>query len=58
MFRMSPVHARDKGQGVSGIEPERTTRYQNLLYARIGIGCHRSHRNRPTGLWHTRQAEE
>jgi len=47
MLRMGPVHARDNGQGVFGIEPERIARYQDFLYARIGIGCHRSHRNSP-----------
>jgi len=34
MFRMGRVHARDNGPGVSGTEPERTTRYRVLLYAR------------------------
>ena len=34
MFRMGPVHARDNGPGVSGTEPERTARHQDLLYAR------------------------
>ena len=42
MLRMAPVHAQDNGQGVSGTEPERTSRYQDLLYARTGIGCHHS----------------
>ena len=37
MLRMGPVHARDNGQGVSGAEPERTARYQDLLYARTGM---------------------
>jgi len=54
MLRIGLVHARDNGQGVSGAEPERTARYRDLLYARTGIGCHRSHRNRPKGLWHNR----
>ena len=53
MLRMGPVHARDNGQGVSGTELERTVRYRDLLYARTGIGCHRSYRNRPRGLWYT-----
>ena len=44
MLRMGSVHARDNGQGVSGTEPERTAKYR---YARTGIRCHRSHRNRP-----------
>jgi len=47
MFKMGYVHARDNGPGVSGSEPERTARYRDLLYARTGIGYHRSHRNRP-----------
>jgi len=34
MFRMGLVHARDNGPGVSGTEPESTTRYRNLLYVR------------------------
>jgi len=34
MFRMGPVHARDSSSGVSDTEPERTARYQVLLYAR------------------------
>ena len=34
MFRMSPVHARDNGPGVSGTELERTARYLVLMYAR------------------------
>jgi len=55
MFKMGPVHARDNGQGVSDTESECTARYRDLLYARIGIECHRSHRNRPRGLWHIRQ---
>jgi len=58
MLRMGPVHAWDNGQGVSSTEPECTARYRDLLYARTGIGCHRSHRNRPRGLWHNRQAGE
>ena len=58
MLRMGAVHARDNDQGVSGTELERTARYRDLLYARIGIGCHDSHRNRPRGLWHNRQAGE
>jgi len=33
MFRMSPVHARYNGPGVSGTEPEHTARYRDLLYA-------------------------
>ena len=41
-FKMGPVHAWDNGQGVSGINQERTARYWDLLYARTGIGCHRS----------------
>ena len=49
-FRMGPVHARDNGQGVSGADLERTARYRDLLYARAGIGCHYSHRNKPIGL--------
>ena len=47
MLRMGLVHARDNGQGVFGTESERTAKYQDLLYARTGIGCHRSHRNGP-----------
>jgi len=58
MLRMAHIHAPDNGQGVSGTEKEYTARYQDLLYARIGIGCRRSHRKRPRGLWHTRQAGE
>ena len=58
MFRMGLVRARDNGQGVSGTELERIARYQDLLYARIGIGCHRSHRNRLRSFWHTRQVGE
>ena len=46
MFRMGPVHARDNGPGVCGTEPERSARYQDLLYARTRIGCHRSRWNR------------
>jgi len=34
MFHMGPVHARDNGPGVFGIEPELTARYRDLLYAR------------------------
>jgi len=34
MFGMGPVQAGDNGLGVSGTEPEHTTRYQVLLYAR------------------------
>ena len=33
MLRMGPVHAQDNGQGVSSAEPERTARYEDLLYA-------------------------
>jgi len=33
MFKISPVHARDNGPGVSGAESERTTRYRDLLHA-------------------------
>jgi len=55
IFRIVSVHAQDNGLGVSGAELERSARYQDLLYARTVIGCHRSHRNRPRGLWHTRQ---
>jgi len=43
IFRMGPVRAWNNGPGVSGTEPERTARYRDLLYARIEIGCHRSH---------------
>ena len=46
MFRIGPVHAQGNGSGVSGTEPERTARYRDLLYARTGVGFHRSHRNR------------
>ena len=53
MFRMGPVHARDNGPGVSDAEPEHTARYQDLLYARTGIGHRRSHRI-GLGLVHTR----
>ena len=35
MFRMGSVRAQDNSRGVSGIEPERTARYQDLLYARM-----------------------
>jgi len=35
MLRMGPVHVRDNGQGVSDIEPERTARYRDLLYAQM-----------------------
>ena len=58
MLKIGPVHARDNGQGVSSAEPERTARYRDLLYARTGIGCHRSHRNRPRDLWYNRQVGE
>jgi len=58
MLRMGPVHARDNSQGVSDTELECTAGYRDLLYARTGIGCHRSHRNRPRDLWHNRQAGE
>jgi len=34
MFRMGLVHAQDSGPGVSGIQPERTASYHDLLYAR------------------------
>ena len=44
MLRMGPVYAQDNGQGVSGIKPERTAKYRDLLYARTGIRCHRFHR--------------
>jgi len=47
MFRMGPMHARDNSLGVSDAETEHTARYQDLLYAQIGIGCHHFHRNRP-----------
>ena len=47
MFRMGPAHAEDNGPGVSGAEPERTARYQDLLYAQRRIRYHRSHKNRP-----------
>ena len=47
MFRMGPVHAQDNGSRVYGTEPECTARYQDLFYARIGIGYHKSHRNSP-----------
>jgi len=46
MFRMGPIYAWDNGLGVSDVEPKRTARYQDLLYARTGIGYRRSHRNR------------
>jgi len=55
MLKMGSVHARDNGLGVSSAESERTVRYRDLLYARTGIGCCRSHRNKPRSLWHTRQ---
>jgi len=42
MFRMGPVHARDNGPKVFGAELERTARYRDLLYARVGIGYRRS----------------
>jgi len=58
MLRMGPINTQENGQGVFGTEPERTARYRDLLYVRTGIGCHRSHRNRPRGLWHNRQAGE
>jgi len=29
----------------------------DLLYARTGIGYHRSQWNRPKGLWHTRRED-
>jgi len=58
MLRMGLVHAQDNGQGVSGTEPEHTARYRDLLYAQTGIRYHRSHRNKPRGLWHNRQAGE
>jgi len=58
IFRMGLAYARDNGPGVSGTEPERIARYWDLLYARTEIGYHRSYRNRPRGLWHTRQAGE
>ena len=47
MFRMGPVHPRDKNPGVSDAEPECNTRYRDLLYTRTGIGYRGSHRNRP-----------
>ena len=47
MLKMGPVHDRDNGQGVSGTELERTARYRDLLYARIGVEYRRSCRNRP-----------
>jgi len=34
IFRMGPVHARDNGPEVSGVELECTARYGDLLYAR------------------------
>ena len=46
MFRMGPVLARDNNHGVSGAEPERIAKYQDLLYAQTGIRFHRSHRNK------------
>jgi len=46
MSSIGPIHALDNGPGVSGAEPERTARYQDLFYTRIGIGYRRSHRNR------------
>ena len=53
MFRMGPMHARDNGPGVSGIEPERTARYRDLLYAE-GLSI-RPNRNRvspfPIGIY-------
>ena len=47
MFSMGPLLARDNDHGVSGAEPERTTRYQKLIVRPNGIGYCRSHRNRP-----------
>ena len=47
MFRMGHVLAQNNDHGVSDTEPERTARYRDLLYARIGVGYHRFHRNRP-----------
>ena len=47
IFRIVSVHAQDNGLGVSGDELERSAKYQDLLYARTVIGCHRSHRNGP-----------
>jgi len=47
MFRMGLVHTRDNGLGVSGAEPERTSRNRDLLYARTGIAYRISNRNRP-----------
>jgi len=44
---MGSVHAQDNDSGVSGAEPEHTTRYWDLLYAQRGIEYRRSHRNRP-----------
>jgi len=35
ILRMDPVHTRDNGQGLSGTEPERTSMYRDLLYARM-----------------------
>jgi len=52
MFRMGLVHARDNGPGVSGAVSERTARCHDLLYARIGIGYRRSHKNRPRACAH------
>ena len=42
---MGLVLALDNDNGVSVAEPERTARYQDLLYARTGVGYHRSCRN-------------
>jgi len=42
MLRMGLVHTQDNSQGVSGIEPECTARYRDLLYAQTWIECHRS----------------
>ena len=47
MFRIGPVFARDNDHGVSGVEPERIARHRDLLYAQIGVGYYRSHKNRP-----------
>ena len=50
MFRVGPVHAQDNGPGVSDTEPERTSRYRDLLYARTGIECHRSPQGYTQGI--------
>ena len=42
----------NRGVTVFGTEPKCTARYQDLLYTRTGIGCHRSNRNRSRDLWH------